>query len=298
MREFLAECLATFILISIGCGANAQSRFGRLSVGAAALSSNLAWGWAVAMAIWVSGGVSGGHLNPAITLAMTVLGRRNLKQMFAYWTAQYLGSFVGSVGVYFIYYDALNNFDGGQRSVVGEKGTGGIWATYPQPYLSLMGGVIDQIFGTMVLTINAMALSDKFNAQPGSGMFPLCIGGLVTVLSSTYTLNCGGAINPSRDFSPRLFTAIAGWGTKVFTVYNYWFWIPLFMPHVGAICGALLYQTFVGIHAEPREEINALIVDVQKENFRNRDNDVAQPLMEKLNPQLHDELERLTSTDV
>jgi len=69
----------------------------------------------------------------------------------------------------------------------------------------------------MLLVLCCVALLDKFNATPGPGMFPLCAGAVVTVITMTYSFNCGGAINPARDFSPRLFTAIAGWGFEVFT---------------------------------------------------------------------------------
>ncbi|KAL3865677.1 hypothetical protein ACJMK2_043041, partial [Sinanodonta woodiana] len=85
-----------------------------------------------------------GHLNPAVTLALSCLGRFPWKKVPVYMLAQYLGSFVASALVYFVYYGALNNFDGGNRLVEGEKATAGIWSTYPQSYVSTYNALGDQ----------------------------------------------------------------------------------------------------------------------------------------------------------
>lgn len=255
-REFLAEFLAVFVLITFGCGSLAQSVLSHHKAGEY-LTTNIAWGLAVAMATWTSLRVSGAHLNPAITLAMWILGHRNLKQVAVYWLAQYLAAFVASAAVYGVYYDALNNYDGGNRAVVGENATAGIWSSYPQPYQSTLSLIGDQVFTSALLLLSCAGIVDKYNMAPEFGMIPLFFGAVVALIGMTYSMNSGSSMNPARDFSPRLFTAVAGWGTEVFTVYDYYFWIPLVIPHIGTVCGAWMYMVFVGIHLQPKELFEA-----------------------------------------
>lgn len=254
VREFLAEFLGIFILMVFGMGANAQSALSRGQLGGM-LTVNWAWGLAVGMGVWVSGGVSGGHINPAVSLAMAILGRLQWKKLPVYWLAQYLGSFAASACVYGIYYDAIAHFDGGIRYVTGVNATAGIWATYPAPYLSIAGGFGDQVFGTLLLVLCVMAVTDDHNMTPVKGLVPFCVGLIVFVIGTSYGMNCGYAINPARDFSPRLFTAIAGWGGSVFTVCNYWFWVPIVAPHIGAFCGAVIYLVAIGFHFEEPDDV-------------------------------------------
>ena len=112
--------------------------------------------------------------------------------------------------------DALNKYDGGARAVTGVNGTAGIWATYPKDYLSIGNGFGDQICGTALLLACVLAINDNKNMKPPKGMVPFCIGMVVAVIGMAFGYNCGYAINPARDLGPRIFTAIAGWGTKVF----------------------------------------------------------------------------------
>jgi len=252
VRQGLAEFIGTFILVALGDGSVAQSVLSRGANGEF-LSINLAWGWAVAMGVWLAGGVSGGHLNPAVSLLTAILGRISFAQMFVYMIAQYLGAFVGAASVYGTYVDALNNYDGGIRTVIGANKTAGIFATYPEEYVSIAQGFWDQVFGTLILTLTIFAITDSNNMKTSPGAVPICVGGVVTVIGMSYGLNCGYAINPARDFSPRLFTLAAGWGTEVFSACNYWFWVPLVAPHIGAILGGLIYLGLIGIHLEEEE---------------------------------------------
>src|SRR5436189_4755791 len=132
-RELFAEFFGTFILIVFGVGVVAQVV---LSKGAAgnALSINIAWGLAVTMGCYVSAGVTGAHLNPAVTLALAVHRRFPWNKVLPYSIAQLAGAFVAAAVVYATYHEALAAFDGGIRQVVGPQATAGIWATYPQPF--------------------------------------------------------------------------------------------------------------------------------------------------------------------
>ena len=150
MREALAEFLGTFVLILFGVGVVAQVTLGGGATGQY-LSINLAWGLAVTLGVYVSAGVSGAHLNPAVTLALAAWRGFPWAKVGPYIGAQMAGAFVASAVVYLTYIDALAHFDGGARQVTGALGTAGIWATYPQPWLSTLGGLIDQIVGTAAL---------------------------------------------------------------------------------------------------------------------------------------------------
>ncbi|MCR4411923.1 MAG: aquaporin, partial [Thermoguttaceae bacterium] len=149
-------------------------------------------------------------------------------------------------------FDALNEFDGGVRQVLGPQGTAAIWATYPQPFLApLPGGVVDQVVGTALLVLCVFALSDKRNLAPAANLAPLLIGGVVLAIGMTFGYNSGYAINPARDFAPRLFTYVAGWGTEVFRAGGSWWWVPIVGPLVGGVLGGWIYDVLIARRHPP-----------------------------------------------
>jgi MIP family channel proteins len=168
-----------------------------------------------------------------------------------YSLVQTAGAFVASAVVYATYHEALAAFDGGVRQVAGAQGTAGIWATYPQPFLSTMGGVVDQVVGTALLVGVILGITDSRNSAPPAGMTPIVVGLLVVVIGATFGFNAGYAINPARDFGPRLFTFVAGWGGDVFTAGNNWWWVPIVGPLVGGVVGGWVYDAFVGNRFPP-----------------------------------------------
>src|SRR6478752_7911181 len=246
-RELLAEFLGTFILIVFGVGVVAQVVLSKGAAGSA-LSINIAWGLAVTMGCYVSAGVTGAHLNPAVTLALAVHRRFPWTKVAPYSFAQIAGAFVASAVVFVTYHEALNAFDGGVRQVLGEQGTAGIWATYPRPFLSTMGGFVDQVVGTALLVAVIFGITDSRNSPAPAGLAPVVVGLLVVLIGATFGFNAGYAINPARDFGPRLFTFIAGWGGDVFRAGNAWWWVPIVAPSLGGILGGWMYDVFVGHH--------------------------------------------------
>jgi len=245
-RELLAEFFGTFILIVFGVGVVAQVVLSRQTAGTF-LSINIAWGLAVTMGCYVSAGVTGAHLNPAVTLALAARRAFPWNKVLPYSFAQLAGAFVASAVVFVTYHEALNAFDGGARQVLGPQGTAGIWATYPQPFLSVFpGGVIDQIVGTALLVAVIFGISDSRNSPAPAGLAPVIVGLLVLLIGTTFGFNSGYAINPARDFGPRLFTFVAGWGSGVFSAANGWWWVPVIAPLVGGVVGAFAYDVMVG----------------------------------------------------
>jgi len=250
-REAAAEFLGTFVLLMFGIGVVAQFVLGGGKTGQY-LSVNLAWGLGVTMGAYVAAGVSGAHLNPALTLAVALKRGFPWRKVLPYVAAQFAGAFAASAVVFVTYREALDAFDGGVRQVSGALGTAGIWATYPQPYLSTFpGGFIDQVVGTALLVIVISALTDTRNSAPESKLGPLVVGLLVVVIGMAYGVNAGYAINPARDLGPRLFTALAGWGNGVFTAGNHWWWVPVVAPCVGAVVGVYAYDLCIGNHHPP-----------------------------------------------
>jgi MIP family channel proteins len=240
-RALAAECLGTFLLIVFGVGSVAQMVLSHHTLGTT-LSVNISWGLAVTMGAYASAAISGGHLNPAVTVAFAVLRGFPWARVVPYVLAQMVGAFLASAVVYVTYREALDAFDQGVRAVGGPTGTAGIWATYPQDYLSLAGGFVDQVVGTALLIMGIFALVDAKGAGLPRYLIPVTVGALVVAIGATFGMNSGYAINPARDFGPRLFTALAGWGGEVFRAGNGWWWVPLVATPVGALIGGFVYD--------------------------------------------------------
>jgi MIP family channel proteins len=254
-REVAAEFLGTFVLIVFGLGVVAQFVLGGGANGQY-LSVNLGWGLAVTMGIYVSAGISGAHLNPAVTLALALRRGFSWSKVGPYIAAQFAGAFLASVVVFITYHEALDRFDGGVRQIGGALGTAGIWATYPQAFLSAFpGGVIDQIVGTALLVGVIFALSDARNFAPPERLTPVLVGLLVMLIGATFGYNAGYAINPARDLAPRLFTAMAGWGGGVFTAGNGWWWVPVIGPCIGGVLGGYVYDLVITNHHPPEAPV-------------------------------------------
>ncbi|KAM8921526.1 aquaporin-10 [Pelodytes ibericus] len=246
-RECLAEFLGVFVLILITVGATAQGVTSQNTKGNF-FCMYLGGAIAVIIAIYVSGGVSGGHLNPAYSLSMCALGRFPWRKLPLYVLIQLLGSFLGAAAAFVLYYDAIQHYTKGNLTVYGPRETASIFSSYPAPYLSLGNGFLDQVMGTSMLMIGILAIVDSQNKPVLKGLEPVVVGMLVLSIGLSMGANCGYPINPTRDLGPRLFTYVAGWGPEVFRAGNYWWWVPVVAPCVGALLGSFLYQIFVELH--------------------------------------------------
>ncbi len=247
MREALAEFFGTAILITFGVGVVAQTVLSGNTAGSP-LGIHLCWGIAVILGVYASAGVSGAHLNPAVTLALALRRGFPWRRVGPYVIAQVLGAFVGAAIVYLTYREAFATLDGGVRQILGAQGTAGIFATYPAAYLSTFGAFVDQVIGTALLVAMVFAISDERNAPPAASLAPVFVGLTVMAIGMGFGVNAGYAINPARDFGPRLFTALAGWGGGVFTAANGYWWVPIVAPCVGAVVGGTAYDLFIRAH--------------------------------------------------
>jgi glycerol uptake facilitator protein len=274
--ELLSEFLGVFIIIAFGDGVVAMAvaalpGSGRTSGPTVIFDAagdwlliTFGWAMAVAFAVWVAGGVSGAHLNPAVTLAFAVRRRFSYRKILPYWGAQVLGAFVGAALVFAVYHNAIDAFNsaaGTPKSGGNALATYSIFATFPAKYFGggTLGPLIDQIVGTAFLLLFVVAVIDARNSAVGSNLTPLVIGLVVLAIGDSFGANAGYAINPARDFGPRLFAYFAGWG-KVALPGSYsapgfhfsdYFWIPIVGPLIGGIIGVVIYDLFVGdvLHA-------------------------------------------------
>ncbi|XP_015198744.1 aquaporin-9b isoform X2 [Lepisosteus oculatus] len=241
--------------VLFGCGSVAQTVLSRGAVGEM-LTIHIGFTLGVTMAVYVAGGVSGAHVNPAVSLAMLVLGKLKLVKFPVYVLAQFLGAFAGAAAVYGLYYDAFMDYTNGILIVTGPNATAHIFASYPGRHLSILNGFIDQVIGTGALVLCILAIVDGKNNGAPKGMEPLVIGLIIMAIGVSMGLNCGYPINPARDLGPRLFTAVAGWGRDVFSAGRNWWWIPVSGPLVGGVVGAVLYLLFIELHhAEPQKHL-------------------------------------------
>jgi glycerol uptake facilitator protein len=208
------------------------------------------WGFAVCFAIYVVGGITGAHINPAITLGAALRKQLPWNKVPGYWAAQVLGAFFGAALVFLVFNNALNHFDQLTHAVKGQPSslpTYATFATFPAPYYhNLLGPLISEIVGTFFLALFVFAVTDDVNLAPGVNLAPVVVGFIVLAIGISFGANTGYAINPARDFGPRIFAWIAGWG-KLAMPGNYgwvdgYFWVPIIGPLIGAALAAPIYD--------------------------------------------------------
>lgn len=266
--EVLAEFLGTFVLIAFGDGVVAMAVAALPGSGRTAGPTVffqgvgdwllIGWGWAFAVAfgVYVAGGVSGAHLNPAVTLAFAVRRKFPWRKVVPYWIAQVVGAFAGAALVYAVYWQAIDAFNKAAkttRDAAGGLATYSIFATFPAPYYhgNNWGPFLDQIVGTAFLVMIIVAVIDVRNTAVKANLGPLIIGIGVAAIGISFGANAGYAINPARDFGPRLFAWMTGWGDTALpgTIdgsFSWYFWVPIIGPLIGGVVGVLLYDLFIG----------------------------------------------------
>ncbi|XP_050012085.1 aquaporin-7 isoform X3 [Alexandromys fortis] len=215
VREFLAETMSTYVMMVFGLGSVAHMVLGEQKMGSF-LGVNLGFGFGVTMGVHVGGGISGAHMNAAVTFANCALGRMPWRKFPIYVLGQFLGSFLAAATTYLLFYGAIDHFAGGDLLVTGSLATANIFATYLPEHMTLWQGFLDEVFLTALLQLGLFAITDKQNNPALQGTEALVIGILVCIIGVSLGMNSGYAINPSRDLPPRFFTFIAGWGKQVF----------------------------------------------------------------------------------
>jgi glycerol uptake facilitator protein len=250
--ELAAEFAGTMILILFGTGVVAQVVGGGIGD-----HDSIAWAWGlgVTLGVYVAGRISGAHLNPAVTIALAAFKGFEWRKVIPYSLAQTLGAFVAALLVRWNYTEVLHKAD---PSLTVK--TQGVFSTLPGNGtlpVGEWGAFRDQIIGTAILLFLILAITDVAGTPPAANMAPFIIGLIVVAIGMAWGTNAGYAINPARDFGPRLASFFTGYGGawRDQTGYLY-FWIPIVAPILGGLLGAGLYQVLVGRFlpvAEPPE---------------------------------------------
>ncbi|CAO1633316.1 unnamed protein product [Jaminaea pallidilutea] len=248
LREPFSEFLGCLVLLTFGDGINVQALFAAeydpSTPRGNYLSVSFGWGIAVAMGVYVAGGVSGGHINPVVTLALAMFRGFPWKKVPIYIFAQILGGTVGALMIYGLYVNPIRAFDPMQTQTSAQYFT-----TFPASFIEPPGaritGWYNETYATAILLMVILAISDNSNTPPPDGMAPIVLLWLVTGIGATLGWQTAYAINPARDLGPRIALSIVGY--RGLWTFNAWYWLRT--PLLGALCGAplgcLLYDLFI-----------------------------------------------------
>jgi aquaglyceroporin related protein, other eukaryote len=249
IAEPAAEFMGVLFLILFGTSVICQVVLGGdPNVSASArgdfLSINFGWGVGAAIGVWACAGISGAHINPAITLALAVWRDFPWKKVPIYIIAQVLGATMGALLVYGNYARAIAIYEGGAG--IRTFKTAGFFASYPLPYVTNFGAFFDEFLGTTVFVMGILAITDKANAAPSIALLPIAVFFLFLGMGTGFGMQTGYALNPARDLGPRLMTAMVGYGTQVFTFRgHYWFWCNIIGTCLGAQMGTFIYDALI-----------------------------------------------------
>lgn len=260
--DYVAEFLGTFVLVSFGDGvvAMAVAALNQSGRGKANFLSNsdwllISWGWglAVVFGVYVAGGVTGAHINPAVTLAQALKRDFPWSKVPGYWVAQLVGAFGAGLLIYGNYHPAIASYEHAMHITKGAANslpTYSIFATFPAPYFtSWVGPFVDQVIGTAFLVGIIFAMTDGRNQPVLANLAPFVVGLVVVGIGMSFGANAGYAINPARDLGPRLVAGIFGYGEEAlpgnYGNVNGYMWIPIVGPLVGGVLGAYVYDFFI-----------------------------------------------------
>lgn len=207
----------------------------------------LGWGFASMTGIYIAGGISGAHLNPAVTVMLYVYRGFPLRKVPGYVFAQLLAAFCAGLISYGIFrVDILEM--GGQDLAAGGSMDSFI-TNLRHGWVDPATGFFTEFTGTAVLAIAVLALGDDTNAPPGAGMSAFVMGLIVALLTWAFSYNTGAALNPSRDLGPRLSLLALGYGGQIFR-NGWWVYGPIVATILGAIFGGFLYDFFIFVGGE------------------------------------------------
>ncbi|ODA30667.1 aquaporin [Veronia pacifica] len=259
--ECLSEFIGTGLLIFFGVGCVAA-----LVLTGADFSQweiSIVWGFAVAIAIYCTGGVSGAHINPAVTIALAMFHGFEKHKVVPFIMSQVLGAFCSAALVYSLYSSLFVDFEvsnGILRSSREALATAGIFSTYPHASLTFLGAFAVELVITALLMFVILALGDEKNGDRRGAMNPLLIGILIAVIGGSLGSLTGFAMNPARDFGPKLFAYLAGWDYALTGAKDIpYFIVPILAPIAGACLGGWLYPKVIGAHLPASEEKDTML---------------------------------------
>jgi len=257
--ELIAEGIGTFFLIMVGDSASAMTLleqtprtspngYGPGPYLQAYWGVAIAWGLAVSFAIYGVGAVSGAHLNPAVTLSVSIFRGFPKWKVLPYIIAQTFGCFCGAFAMWAMWHEQFHTYWANfNTDMTTDVSSANVFFTNPASNRDSVDMFIGQIFQTGILLFGVFAVTDPYNPNSFShnGMAAFLIGFLVAMIGSAFGFLEGWALNPARDFGPRLAAYTIGFGPAAFPGFHTSWWPPIAGPFVGGLIGALIYEMFL-----------------------------------------------------
>lgn len=238
MSEFTAELIGTLFLILLGTGVVANTILkGTKGFNGGWMVITTGWALAVFVGVVIAGPYSGAHLNPAVTLALAIAGKFAWSKVGYYILAQVIGSVLGAFIMWIVYRDHFNSTSDPDTQLA-------VFSTGPA-IKNVVFNLLSEIVGTFVLIFVIFYFT---NAEMGDQKTLIGLGSLgalpVAFLVWAIGLSLGGttgyAINPARDFGPRIAHALLPMKDKGHSDWKY-AWVPVVGPFIGASLAAVLY---------------------------------------------------------
>ncbi len=260
--ELISECIAVFIIIALGDSAAAMiTLYDPSPYQNAYWGVCIAWGLAVTIAIYVTGAVSGTHANPAVTLALTIFRGFPKSKVLPYWAAQVVGAFLGAAVVYLMFSPVIDAFNAAHGTARAAGGAAGVFFTHPGTGITPVHAFIDEIVLTAILLIGIFAITEEFNTlAPQANSGALIIGLLVACIGASAGYLEAWPINPARDFGPRLFCFLTGWGSAALPSPQSYWWVPIVGPLIGGVAGGGAYQALIRPYLPSRRPLADAVV--------------------------------------
>ena len=250
-KWWTAELIGTFLLVFLGCGSVATSVAFGAPIGLFQVA--ITWGLGLSLAIFVTAHHSGAHFNPAITIAFAVWSDFPGSRIAGYVAAQMIGAFLAAATVYALFggkiaaFEVLNGIERGRE---GSEASAMIFGEYfPNPNgaaltdalreaVSLPRALLAEFLGTALLALAIFGLTARENEAGPRWLAPLAIGLSLTTLIAVFAPLTMAGFNPARDFAPRVFSVLAGWGSVPFSTNGSgWLTVYILAPIAGAIFG-------------------------------------------------------------
>ena len=263
-KKYLADALGTFVLVFLGDSfvAYAVAGSGGNGFKAGLLGAGLFWGFAVTLAIYTAGAVSGAHLNPAVTLALAWRRGFPWSKVPGYIAAQVVGAFTAAMAVSFVWNGIIVAYENANK--ISRGGGNGVlsglifWANWPHPGLvGYKGDYLTQvpwwragateIIITAILVICILGIVED-RMPSAANLAPIAIGFVVAALVGLFAPIEMASLNPARDLGPRIWGLFIGYGSNAIPGQNFNLWITTGMPLIGGPLGAWIYDFFVHQH--------------------------------------------------
>lgn len=242
LAEFAATLMSVFLgicaTISVNLSANQEQQYGTYE------TACWAWGFAFMFGIYLGGGISGAHMNPAISVSLSIFRGFPWRQCGLYIIVQFLASISAAALAYGIYYDAIHYVDPNMQTSYKN------FFSYPQDWVSPGTAFGSQFVAAAVMMIAVLSLGDDQNNPPGAGMHAFILGLLQAALKFSLGYNTGSALNPASDFGPRLVALWVGYRTPLLFDNAWWVYGPWAAAMAGSIAGCVFYDSFIFVGSE------------------------------------------------